>query len=308
MVAGAATKCSITTQPGGAVDNVVFTQQPVIQLRDVSDNAVSQASVNVVATKASGSGTLGGTTTVATNGSGVATFTNLKITGTGNHTITFTPTGLTPVTSATFNVSASGPPGVFANEPSGFTVLINRPFGSLVGNTDDSGPADWWYQPGGAGVIVTDQTTEPVSPNTALKCTVQASGNGGAYQETCTLSSPTEWFLGYTFKLDPDWVGHTSGVLKTLWIGGAPDQLITKADGNYPNLVFQITTEMNTPPTGTNNFAAVAINRGQWYTVEIYAHYPTSHGGNGTITVWIDGVQRFSSNSVAQRSDRKSVV
>ena len=38
--------------------------------------------MNVVATIASGSGTLSGTMTVATNASGVATFSNLIITGT----------------------------------------------------------------------------------------------------------------------------------------------------------------------------------------------------------------------------------
>ena len=61
----------------------------------------------MVATLTSGSGTLGGTTTVATNGSGVATFSNLIITGqVGSYTLTFTPSGLTAATSSSFTLTA----------------------------------------------------------------------------------------------------------------------------------------------------------------------------------------------------------
>lgn len=100
--------CSITTQPAGGVDNTAFTTQPVIQLRDASNNAVAQAGINVVATIASGTGAIGGTATVATDASGVATFTTLKVVGYGNHTITFTPTALTPITSGTVFVYGAG--------------------------------------------------------------------------------------------------------------------------------------------------------------------------------------------------------
>jgi hypothetical protein len=58
-----------------------------------------------VASIASGTGTLSGTTTIAAV-NGVATFTNLKITGSGSHTITFTPAdSLSTVTSSGFTVS-----------------------------------------------------------------------------------------------------------------------------------------------------------------------------------------------------------
>jgi hypothetical protein len=106
--AGTATQLSITTQPSAtAQSGVPFAQQPVIQLRDAGGGAVSQAGVNVTVTIASGGGTLGGTTTVATNASGVATFTNLSITGLpGDRTLGFAATGLTGVTSGVVTVSA----------------------------------------------------------------------------------------------------------------------------------------------------------------------------------------------------------
>ncbi len=102
---GAASKAMITTQPSGAVDGSVFTTQPVIRITDAGGNTVTSSTVNVVASIASGTGTLSGTTTVAAV-NGVATFTNLKITGSGSHTITFTPAdSLSTVTSSDFTVS-----------------------------------------------------------------------------------------------------------------------------------------------------------------------------------------------------------
>ncbi|HTR79695.1 MAG TPA: hypothetical protein VMH39_16380, partial [Gemmatimonadaceae bacterium] len=104
----AATQLTITTQPSAAPQNgVVFPVQPVIQLRDANGNAVGQAGVMVTAAIASGGGTLGTTLTAATNAAGVATFTDLAITGViGSRTLSFTSGGLTPVTSSVVNLAA----------------------------------------------------------------------------------------------------------------------------------------------------------------------------------------------------------
>jgi trimeric autotransporter adhesin len=105
--AGAATQLAITTQPNGAVTGEVFTTQPIVSIRDVNGNQTTSTAA-VTAAIFSGGGTLAGTVTVnAVNG--VATFTNLLITGTGNHTIRFTSGALTNATSSVFNVAA-GPP------------------------------------------------------------------------------------------------------------------------------------------------------------------------------------------------------
>src|SRR5205814_146241 len=106
--AGAATQLTLTTQPSAtAQSGVAFAQQPVVQLRDGDGNAVNQAGVTVTAAIATGGGTLGGTLTAATNGSGVASFTNLAITGTtGDRTLSFSATALTPAVSGTITVGA----------------------------------------------------------------------------------------------------------------------------------------------------------------------------------------------------------
>jgi hypothetical protein len=106
---GAAVKLSITTQPSASASSgVAFAQQPVIQLRNEANNPVSREGVVVTANIKSGGGTLGGTTTATTNANGVATFTNLFITGTaGDRLLEFTSPNLTSVTSTA--VALSGP-------------------------------------------------------------------------------------------------------------------------------------------------------------------------------------------------------
>jgi len=108
ITAGAASQLTLTTEPSStAQSGVAFAQQPVIQVRDASGNPVSQSGVTLTAAIATGGGTLGGTLTAATNGSGVASFTNLAITGTaGDRTLSFSAAGLTGVTSGTITIIA----------------------------------------------------------------------------------------------------------------------------------------------------------------------------------------------------------
>src|SRR2546421_4661361 len=67
-----------------------------IQVRDAAGNPVNQAGVVVTAAIATGGGTLGGTLTATTLGTGVASFTDLAISGTaGDRPLSFSATGLT---------------------------------------------------------------------------------------------------------------------------------------------------------------------------------------------------------------------
>ena len=125
-----ATAAAITTQPIGAASGSVLGTQPVIRIVNSAGGTVTSSTANVVASIASGTGTLSGTTTIAAV-AGVATFTNLAITGTpGTFTLTFTPTSLTPVTSSSLTITANaartptfGTPTATAD---GFTVQITN--------------------------------------------------------------------------------------------------------------------------------------------------------------------------------------
>ena len=108
ITAGPAAALATATQPASSASSgAAFARQPAIQLRDISNNAVSQAGIVITASIATGSGTLGGTATATTSASGLATFTNLSITGTGSFTLRFAATGLTAATSNTIGVGAA---------------------------------------------------------------------------------------------------------------------------------------------------------------------------------------------------------
>src|SRR5207253_26443 len=108
ITAGAATQLTVTTEPSAtAQSGVAFAQQPVVQVRDGGGNAVNQAGVTVTAAIGTEGGPVGGARTAAPNGSGVASFTNLAITGTtGDRTLSFSATALTPAVSGTIALGA----------------------------------------------------------------------------------------------------------------------------------------------------------------------------------------------------------
>jgi hypothetical protein len=104
LSAGAGTRFTIETEPSSnATSGVTFAQQPVLQLRDDAGNLVTQSGVKVTAIIGSGTGNLGGTTVLFSSALGVVTYTDLSITGSGAHTISFTST-LPTVTSTTITL------------------------------------------------------------------------------------------------------------------------------------------------------------------------------------------------------------
>lgn len=101
VVAGQPASVTILNQPPStAVSGVTFTQSPSAQVQDVSGNPV--AGEDVVVTIESGGGSLGGTTTVATNGSGTATFSNLSVSTSspGPRTLRFAASGEEDISSS----------------------------------------------------------------------------------------------------------------------------------------------------------------------------------------------------------------
>ena len=118
--AGPASQLTLTTSPpASATSGQPLAPQPAVQLRDAFGNAVGQAGVAVTATVASGSATLGGSTTATTNTAGLATFATLTLTGTGSGvTIGFSAQGVTP--------TASGPISL-APPPPSTLVIVTQP-------------------------------------------------------------------------------------------------------------------------------------------------------------------------------------
>jgi hypothetical protein len=174
---GAATKAMMTTQPAGAVSGSAFTTQPIVRVTDSGDNTVTSFTGNVVASIASGTGTLSGTTT-ATAVAGVATFTNLIITGTaGNFTLTFTPTSLTAVTSSSFALAAGA----------ATKVAITR---ASVGTRDNIA---FTTQP---QITIQDASGNTVSSSGTVTATISGAGGTLIGTTTATASSGVATFTG----------------------------------------------------------------------------------------------------------------
>jgi uncharacterized protein YccT (UPF0319 family) len=205
ITAGAATQLTITTPPSATAQNgVAFAQQPAIQLRDVSGNAVSQAGVVVTAAIATGGGTLDGTTTATTGGTGLATFANLGITGTvGDRTLRFTATGLTDVVSGTITITAgsfsatqstveAAPSTILAvTETSTITVTVKDASGNPIAGVtvvlDATGTGNSLTQPSGT-TNASGVATGSLSSIVAETKTVSATVNSVAITQTATVT------------------------------------------------------------------------------------------------------------------------
>ena len=135
---GAAAKLAIATQPSSTVENgQIFPQQPVIQLQDATGNPVGAAGITVTAVLQPAAGaTLGGDLSVQTNSSGVATFTDLRITGDlAQRTILFASTGLTSVSSDPITVTpgvVGGAQSSISRSPSVITASAPGGGGSTI--------------------------------------------------------------------------------------------------------------------------------------------------------------------------------
>lgn len=107
---GALATLALRSQPSNALIRQRFGVQPVVELRDAAGNLATSSTATITAAISTGGGVLSGTVTAVAAG-GVATFTDLIITGLpGDRTITFTASGgasIVSATSAPFRVSGA---------------------------------------------------------------------------------------------------------------------------------------------------------------------------------------------------------
>jgi hypothetical protein len=220
LAAGAAAQLAITTQPpSSAQSGVVFSQHPVVQLQDAQGNPVAQAGVAVTAALASGSGSLGGTITVNTDGTGSATFTDLAITGpTGQYTMRFTALGLTPTVPSTIIAIGAGVATklAFTQEPSNVTagahitpgvqVTIEDGSGNVVSSATDPVTIAIGTNPGGGTLSGTLTVAAAGGVATFSDLSINKAGNGYTLAATSgsltgATSSPFDVTAGAANKL-----------------------------------------------------------------------------------------------------------
>jgi len=173
----------LTPPPGAAQSGVMLTPQPVLQLRDASGNPVQLSGVVVTVTIGSGGGALTGTSTVASDASGIVHFTNLAITGpTGAKVLQFAASGLTGIGSGSIAVTP-GPAALFsktAGDNQVTAVGTPVPIDPVVSITDASGN-------GIAGVVVSFTVT--TGNGHTVKSSATTNGQGQASSGAWTLGT-----------------------------------------------------------------------------------------------------------------------
>ena len=129
ITVGPATQVAFTTQPGGAVDGIAQSTQPVLTVEDVGGNVVTTDTSTLTLAIASGTGSLAcmsGQSKAAA--SGVANFAGCKITGLiGTFTLSASDGALTAATSNGFTITIG---------PASKVVFTTQPVGNVYENAD----------------------------------------------------------------------------------------------------------------------------------------------------------------------------
>ncbi len=284
--AGPAAKLGVITQPAGAQNGAVISPAPVVQLQDTYGNALTQSSVMVAASVASGGGTLSGTLSVATAGNGQATFSNLSLTGTvGNRTLSFTSTGLAATTSNPFPLTAGSATTIVASSVTSQSDTV----GAAVANP----PA----------VLVTDASGNPVSAVSVTFAVTSGGGSitgGSASSDANGIAALTSWTLGST-------VGTNTVTATAAGLTGSP-VTFTATGVAGPATTLVITTQPSGAVNGValstqpvlalhDGFGNPALQAGVAVTASIATGGGTL-GGATTIATDANGVATFSDLSL----------
>ena len=239
VTAGLAAKLVLTTPPGTTAQiGVPLSPQPIVRIQDAAGNNVSQGGRVIAAAIASGDGTLGGTLTANTNSSGVASFTDLKITGAvGTRTLRFTSPGLTDVTSSAINLTA-GPASTMdvnaGNEQSAAAGTAVAVAPSVIVRDASGNPV--------TGVAVTFVAPPPVTSNGSVT-------GGSQTTNTAGIAQVGGWTLGTIVGTDSlqatSPVPSGSPLYFTATVIPGPATAIAKFSGD--NLTGQVNTALQTP-------------------------------------------------------------
>ena len=212
--AGSAAKLTIVTEPSAtAKSQQVFARQPVVRVVDAIGNPVGAAGVTVTAGIASGTGTLQGTLSVQTDGSGIARFTNLAINGTGPHTILFAAPGLASVQSSP--VTVSGVPSASSSTITAPATLVAGQDGTVRVTLRSAGGT---AVPGASVTLAMSGESNTISPSFAT-----TDGNGEA---TFTVRSTAAGKRTITASAE----GVTIGPVELTIVAGVPSAEQTVAN------------------------------------------------------------------------------
>jgi len=190
---------------------------------------------------------------------------------------------------------APPPPSGTSNEPSGMTVISDRPFNAL----NELGWSDYFT---GNMSFITDGTA-PKSPSGVLRATYPTGFAGGSGVGTSILGvgNRRTIYFAYWAKLSANFWGHSSNTNKQAYfytsLGTGVFFFAAYGAGSNP-LEPVIQTQVIISPFGNggnsnlhpNLVPGARIPRNQWYLIEIVAVGNTAGKVDGSIDWYLDGV------------------
>jgi hypothetical protein len=238
MSAAAGTSLAFATQPGNGQAGVALTQQPVVKVVDGvgQTDTTSTAMVTIAIGYNPSGGTLNCTSglTVAAV-AGIATFSGCSVNNAGDgYTLLATASGLSAVTSSSFNVTTGAPPstdhlawGVATANPPPLSGIA----GSSLGFTFNVQVQDASNQVVTTGAAATTSITLAMAPNSVGAVVTCTGGNtvnavaGVATWQGCSVS-PAGTGLAFVATA-PGFTAATSPTFNILAGGAAPTLTIT---------------------------------------------------------------------------------
>jgi len=193
IAAGSAAKLAFATQPGSGLGGQALGVQPVVAVQDAGGNTLtsSGASIALAIISNPGSGTLSGTATVSAS-SGVASFSGLSIDKIGSgYTLAASSSGLTSVTSSSFNVTLGSAAKL---------AFLTQPGGGSGGSPWSTQPVVAFEDAGGNTVSSTTQVSLAIVTN---------AGVNGVLSGTTTLAASAGLATFSGLSIDKSGSGYT---------------------------------------------------------------------------------------------------
>jgi hypothetical protein len=201
-----------------------------------------------------------------------------------------------------------------SHEPAGFVKIFERSFNAINENGWNDVGGQWsvsgrcgdWSPGCGARadykqlMTVAQDATAPKSPANIGQQWYPVGfpliGSSPAVSEK-GLGSKREVYIDFYVKVSSGWVGHSSGVLKTIhmWTGGS-NKLIPELTGSGSSPLVPTIALQNTITTGSDLFMpnlvpSAVFSRGVWHRMEYVITGNTSGAKDGRVVWWMDGVK-----------------
>jgi hypothetical protein len=293
-----ATHLFAQAQPGGAITGLAFQSQPTVEVRDATDHVVTTATDPVTVAIASGSGSLGGITTVNAV-AGVASFSNLQITGSGTYTLKFSSGSLVAATSLPFDVTIPPIRAVSFDQYASTAALLAdcTTFYCVEDHTTTGGD------------ISLDPTVAPPGSTKSMRYHYNHGTGDGCTSITLgrTVAFPTvvqEAWAEFKVRWSTNFTTANSvcppNDHKLIFGDTEADQsgrwALYVGNGSPPTFAIKVERPTETGGTGpyTRNLnpskTAESLWDGNWHTVRLYfRHSTTTTSSDGRMKVWIDG-------------------